>query len=97
MCHGLLLDKCGIWFEAKRGRAASMLKIIHRERVELLAHLAIRKAPADEKLRIRIVPGCAESKSGPMLAHRVRMIAPVATLFPRLQRWMWQWAGSLVN
>lgn len=57
---------------AKRGRPASTLTITDQERAELLAHLAIRKAPADEKLRIRIVLGCADGEPGPRLAHRLK-------------------------
>lgn len=57
---------------AKRGRPASTLTITDHERVELLAHLAAHKGPADEKLRIRIVLGCADGEPGPALAHRLK-------------------------
>lgn len=57
---------------AKRGRPASTLAITDQERNELLARLAIRKAPADEKLRIRIVLGCADGEPGPKLAERLK-------------------------
>jgi transposase len=42
------------------------------ERDELMNHLAIRKAPADEKLRIRVVLGCADGESGKRIARRLK-------------------------
>lgn len=57
---------------AKRGRPASTLTISDQERAELLAHLAAHKGPADEKLRIRIVLGCADGEPGPALAKRLK-------------------------
>lgn len=68
---------------AKRGRPASILAITDQERAELLARLAIRKAPADEKLRIRIVLGCADGEPGPSLAHRLKTTKPTVSKWRR--------------
>ncbi|MCA1714814.1 MAG: IS630 family transposase [Gammaproteobacteria bacterium] len=57
---------------ARTGRPATKLALTDAERSELMAHLAIRKAPADEKLRIRMVLGCAQGESGTHLAKRLK-------------------------
>lgn len=56
---------------AKAGRPVSKLLLTDVERAELDTRLAIRKAPADEKLRIRIVLGCANGESGTVIARRL--------------------------
>lgn len=56
---------------ARTGRPATKLEITETERAELKAHLRVRKAPQDEKLRIRIVLGCADGESGTALAKRL--------------------------
>jgi len=53
----------------RSGRPVTKLELSDSERTELHTHLAIRKAPADEKLRIRIVLSCADSKSGTRIAQ----------------------------
>ena len=45
---------------AHAGRPATKLQITDAERAELKVRLRVRKAPEDEKLRMRIVLGCAE-------------------------------------
>jgi transposase len=55
-----------------RGRPTTPLALTDEERAELMRRLAIRKAPADEKLRIRIVLGCAEGESGTHIAQRLK-------------------------
>ena len=49
---------------AHAGRPATKLQITDAERAELKARLRVRKAPEDEKLRMRIVLGCADGESG---------------------------------
>ena len=49
---------------AHPGRPATKLQITDAERAELHARLRVRKAPEDEKLRMRIVLGCANGESG---------------------------------
>ena len=56
----------------RTGRPPIRLLLTDAERAELLARLAIRKAPADEKLRIRIVLACAQGESGTAIARRLR-------------------------
>lgn len=58
---------------AKMGRPICVLILTPEERVELMSHLAVRKAPADEKLRIRIVLGCADGESGESIARRLKV------------------------
>jgi hypothetical protein len=48
------------------------LTVTPEERAELMKHLAIRKAPADEKRRIRVVLGCAEGQSGKVIGQLKR-------------------------
>lgn len=60
---------------ARTGRPATKLVMTEAERAELMARLAIRKAPADEKLRIRIVLGCADGESGTVIAQRLHTTA----------------------
>ena len=43
---------------AHPGRPATKLQMTDAERAELHARLRVRKAPEDEKLRMRIVLGC---------------------------------------
>ena len=57
---------------ARTGRPTTKLALTDEERAELMAHLAVRKAPADEKLRIRVVLGCAEGESGTHIAQRLK-------------------------
>lgn len=45
---------------ARTGRPITKLELSDDERTELRDRLAVRKAPADEKLRIRIVLSCAD-------------------------------------
>jgi len=54
------------------GRPVTKLRITDAERTELKARLRIRKAPEDEKLRIRIVLGCADGQSGTVIAERLQ-------------------------
>ena len=56
---------------AHPGRPATKLQITDAERAELKARLRIRKAPEDEKLRMRIVLGCADGESGTLIAQRL--------------------------
>ena len=56
---------------AHAGRPATKLQITDTERAELTAQLRVRKAPEDEKLRMRIVLGCADGESGTVIAQRV--------------------------
>ncbi len=58
---------------AHAGRPATKLQITDTERAELTAQLRVRKAPEDEKLRMRmrIVLGCAYGESGAMIAQRL--------------------------
>lgn len=53
---------------ATAGRPAKTLQMTDTERAELRRWLAVRTASADEKLRIRIVLGCADGVSGTRLA-----------------------------
>ena len=57
---------------ARTGRPVTQLALSAEERAELTQQLAIRKAPADEKLRIRIVLGCADGQSGTRIAQRLK-------------------------
>ena len=56
---------------AHPGRPATKLQMTDAERAELHARLRVRKAPEDEKLRMRIVLGCADGESGTMIAQRL--------------------------
>ena len=56
---------------AHPGRPATKLQITDAERAELKVRLRVRKAPEDEKLRMRIVLGCADGESGAMIAQRL--------------------------
>lgn len=58
---------------ATKGRPVSSLKLTPDERVELMSRRAIRKAPADEKLPIRIVLGCADGEAGESIAKRLKV------------------------
>ncbi len=57
---------------ARPGRPVAKLEITDAERTELKARLRIRKGPEDEKLRIRIVLGCADGHSGTRIAERLQ-------------------------
>jgi transposase len=52
------------------GRPITKLEISAQERRELLLQLAVRKAPEDEKLRIRIVLACADGRAGTAIAEK---------------------------
>ena len=56
---------------AHPGRPATKLQMTDAERAELKARLRVRKAPEDEKLRMRIVLGCADGESGTVIAQRL--------------------------
>lgn len=56
---------------AQRGRPVTTLLITDAERAELKMRLQVRKAPEDEKLRVRIVLGCADGQSGTAIAQRL--------------------------
>ena len=60
---------------AHPGRPATKLQITDAERAELHARLRVRKAPEDEKLRMRIVLGCADGESGTVIAQRLHTTA----------------------
>ena len=53
---------------AHPGRPATKLQMTDAERAELKVRLRVRKAPEDEKLRMRIVLGCADGESGTVIA-----------------------------
>lgn len=57
---------------ARMGRPIAKLEVSAAERRELLAQLAVRKAPEDEKLRIRIVLACADGLGGAAIAKKYR-------------------------
>jgi transposase len=57
---------------AKIGRPVATLMLTVEERAELKARLAVRKAPADEKFRLRVVLGCADGESGTHIAQRLK-------------------------
>ena len=46
---------------AKTGRPVTTLPLTGEERAGLKARLAVRKAPADEKCRMRVMPACADA------------------------------------
>lgn len=56
---------------AHAGRPPTKLQLSDAERAELKARLRVRKAPEDEKLRMRIVLGCADGESGTVIAARL--------------------------
>jgi len=56
---------------ATRGRPVAKLELSAEERAELRTRLAVRKGPADEKLRMRIVLACADGESGTRIAERL--------------------------
>jgi len=68
---------------ARTGRPVTKLVVTDAERAELMARLAIRKAPADEKLRARIVLGCADGESGTVIARRLHTTAPTVSKWRR--------------
>jgi len=57
---------------ARTGRPVTKLALTDDERAQLRTRLAVRKAPADEKLRIRVVLGCADGQSGTHIAKRLK-------------------------
>lgn len=57
---------------ARTGRPITKLELSDSERAQLRDRLAVRKAPADEKLRIRIVLSCADGESGRRIAERLK-------------------------
>ncbi len=56
----------------RTGRPVRKLVLTKDERHELENRLRVRKAPDDEKLRIRIVLGCSEGLSGKIMAERLK-------------------------
>lgn len=68
---------------ATAGRPVKALQMTDTERAELRRWLAVRKAPADEKLRIRIVLGCADGVSGTRLAQRLGTSAQTVSKWRR--------------
>lgn len=58
---------------ARTGRPIKALALKAKDRVELMARVVVRKIPADEKLRIRVVLGCAAGESGAALAQRLQV------------------------
>lgn len=68
---------------ARRGRPVTKLQITDAERTELKARLRIRKGPEDEKLRMRIVLGCAEGQSGAVIAERLQTTAQTVSKWRR--------------
>lgn len=77
---------------AKSGRPVSRLEISEQEREELQARLAIRKAPADEKLRIRIVLACAQGEPGESIAERLKTSPQTVSKWRRRYA-AYRWAG----
>lgn len=77
---------------AKSGRPVSRLEISEQEREELHARLAIRKAPADEKLRIRIVLACAQGEPGESIAKRLKTSPQTVSKWRRRYA-AYRWAG----
>lgn len=68
---------------ARTGRPVTKLVVTDAERAELKSRLAIRKAPADEKLRVRIVLGCADGESGTVIARRLHTTAQTVSKWRR--------------
>jgi transposase len=68
------------------------LEISEQEREELHARLAIRKAPADEKLRIRIVLACAQGEPGESIAKRLKTSPQTVSKWRRRYA-AYRWAG----
>lgn len=77
---------------AKSGRPVSRLEISEQEREELRGRLAVRKAPADEKLRIRIVLACAQGESGERIAERLKTSPQTVSKWRRRYA-AYRWAG----
>lgn len=67
----------------RRGRPVTQLLITDAVRAELETRLRVRKAPADEKLRMRIVLGCADGLSGKVLAARLHTSAQTVSKWRR--------------
>lgn len=57
---------------ARTGRPPTTLVLTDEERAELVARLAVRKAPSDEWMRIRIVLSCSQGESGTQIAQRLK-------------------------
>ena len=57
---------------ANTGRPTTTPALTEEERAELMVRLAVRKATADERLRIRIVPACAQGESGTQIVQRLK-------------------------
>lgn len=68
---------------ARTGRPVTTLALTLEERAELMARLSVRKAPADEKLRIRVVLGCADGESGTHIAQRLKTSAQTVSKWCR--------------
>lgn len=76
----------------KKGRPISKLEITEQERAELRARLLVRKAPADEKLRIRIVLACADGEPGADIAARFKTSVQTVSKWRRRYA-AYRWAG----
>ena len=76
----------------KKGRPVSKLEITEEEQAELRARLSVRKAPADEKMRIRIVLACAEGESGADIAARLKTSVQTVSKWRRRYA-AYRWAG----
>ncbi|WP_211288335.1 helix-turn-helix domain-containing protein [Xanthomonas theicola] len=68
---------------ARTGRPVTKLQITDAERAELKGRLRVRKVPEDEKLRMRIVLGCAEGQSGRVIAERLQTTIQTASKWRR--------------
>ena len=77
---------------AHPGRPATKLQITDAERAELKARLRVRKAPEDEKLRMRIVLGCADGESGTVIAQRLHTTVQTVCCVTR-----WRAATTLLS
>ena len=58
---------------ARTGRPPKLLMLTSEESLELTNRLKLRKAPADEKIRIRSVLACAAGESGAAIARRLQV------------------------
>ncbi|QDQ29178.1 IS630 family transposase [Chitinimonas arctica] len=67
----------------RTGRPIKKLELSEEQRRELNARLALRKAPADEKLRIQIVLSCADGEGGKEIAKRLDTTAQTVSRWRR--------------
>lgn len=68
---------------AKTGRPPAGLSITDSERSDLMARLARRKGPSDEKLRMRIVLALADGESSTSIAKRLHTTAQTVSKWRR--------------